>query len=82
MWRALFLALGIYTAMLGLQGLAVEKAILADVNNPFTARRAEKRTVSLANREVTPEQWVPWSLLSGGAVLLLYAITLPRRNSG
>jgi hypothetical protein len=66
MWRALFLAVGIYTSLLGLQSLAVEKALL-------------HQWVSEGTREIAPEPWVPWMLLSAGAVVVLYTFTLPRR---
>jgi hypothetical protein len=34
------------------------------------------------NKEVTPPEWAPWSLMSLGAVTLLYSFTLPGRNGG
>lgn len=32
----------------------------------------------VARREIKPPEWVPWSLLSGGIVVALYAITVQR----
>jgi hypothetical protein len=66
MWRSLFLALGIYTALLGLEGLALDRAMLKD-------------WVTDGTREVIPEPWFPWMLLSAGTVGVFYSFTLPRR---
>ena len=80
MWRAFFLALGIYAGLLGLEGLVIDKAVLADVNNPFVARRSSVAGQVISNREIVPAPWVPWSLLTGGGVVMLYALTMPRRS--
>lgn len=29
--------------------------------------------------EVSPPDWAPWSLMSGGAVVILYSFTLPKK---
>ena len=85
MWRPFFLAIGITTIILGLECLVIERAVLGDelgsagavagenlfVDSPFSA--AKQRTV-------TPPEWAPWSLLSVGAVIILYAVSL--RPSG
>jgi hypothetical protein len=34
------------------------------------------------NKEVSPPAWAPWSLLSLGAVTLLYSFTIPKRAAG
>jgi hypothetical protein len=28
---------------------------------------------------VSPSEWMPWTLLSSGAIVVLYAVTLPKR---
>ncbi len=33
-------------------------------------------------RVVQPPEWIRWSLIASGAVVLLYAFTLPRRWGG
>ena len=66
MWRSLFLALGIYTALVGLEGLTLDRAVL-------------KEWVTDGTREIIPEPWIPWMLLSAGTVVVLYSFTLPRR---
>lgn len=69
MWRALFLAMGIYCCILGLQGLAIDKAVMK-------ARSGE----GAAPREVRPPDWAPWSLMSGGVVVSIYSFTLKRQQ--
>jgi hypothetical protein len=72
MWRSFFLAIGAYFCLLGVEALAVEKAVLkVDPVNPQTTWR-----------EVVPPDWAPWSLLGTGAVVMLYSFTIPQRVSG
>ena len=71
LWRALFLALGVSSCILGLEALAVEKAVL---NVSTEAKANGQPTV------VSPPDWAPWSLMSGGAVVMLYSFTIPNRN--
>jgi hypothetical protein len=77
MWRALFLAIGIYMCLLGAQCLVVEKAVL-------TVRREAPLPGMTAgrSREFAPPEWAPWSLISAGAVTILYSFTIPRRVGG
>ncbi|MBL9125319.1 MAG: hypothetical protein JNG90_16900 [Planctomycetaceae bacterium] len=85
MWRSLFLALGAFAVIAGVECLVCDKAILAAkgepslegmINNPAGASDAVTR------REIVPPEWAPWSLLSGGAVTMLYSFTLPKRAAG
>lgn len=73
MWRALFLAMGLFVLVLGLEGLAIDSATVTNVsddgNGPGTVT-------------VTPAEWVPWSLVSAGAVTMLYSFTLPQKFKG
>ncbi len=73
MWRSLFLALGISACILGAECLVIDKAVMA--------RRGAAKTAqaSRSPREVKPAEWAPWSLLSGGAVVMLYSFTVPRK---
>ncbi|HJT33833.1 MAG TPA: hypothetical protein VJ783_17435 [Pirellulales bacterium] len=74
MWRALFLALGLYCCILGAECLVLEKATL-------TTTRDEPGVFGTVShkRDVVPSDWAPWSLLSAGAVTMLYSFTLPQR---
>lgn len=73
MWRSLFLALGVYCCVLGFEALALEKAVLKP--------KAGYAEVT-GEQVVQPPEWAPWSLLAGGAVVVLYSFTIPRRVSG
>ena len=69
MFRSLFLALGVYSCLLGVEALAVERAVLKKPEgNPAAAQKV-----------VAPPDWAPWSLMGGGAVVVLYSFTFPRR---
>jgi hypothetical protein len=69
MWRSFFLAVGAYVCLLGVQALAVERAVL----KPDVAREAGIK------QEIVPPDWAPWSLIGGGAVVVIYSFTIPRR---
>jgi hypothetical protein len=87
MWRALFFALGIYMCILGAECLAVDRFILAgesapaEVAQPATLFGSPPASVTGGgSREVEPPEWAPWSLLSTGAVVILYALTINRQG--
>lgn len=81
MWRSFFIALGISSCLLGAECLVLDKATLAakkpaaaqplaGLGNPAAARP----------REIVPPEWAPWSLMSAGAVTMLYSFTIPRKG--
>jgi len=73
MWRSFFLALGAYCCLLGVQALAVERAVL----------KVDTNMAQSGWREIVPPDWAPWSLLGTGAVVVLYSFTIPQRvNAG
>jgi hypothetical protein len=73
MWRSFFLALGAYCCLLGVQALAVERAVL----------KADTNMAQSGWQEIVPPDWAPWSLLGTGAVVVLYSFTIPQRvNAG
>lgn len=75
MWRALFISLGIYAVILGVECLLIERAVLAKREAPNANQQA-----AVANRDFIPPDWAPWSLMSTGAVTMLYSVTLPKRG--
>jgi hypothetical protein len=72
MFRSLFLALGVYSCLLGVEALAVERAVL----------KKPEGSKQVAQKEIVPPDWAPWSLMGAGAVVVLYSFTLPRRVNG
>ncbi len=85
MWRAVFLAIGFYILILGVQCLGVQKFVLTireppkqrepGVLAPEPAKKGPKRVVE-------PPDWAPWSLMSTGAIVCLYSFTIPARFKG
>jgi hypothetical protein len=80
MWRAFFLAVGIYVFLLGVECFGVQKFVLKS--------REEVKQLTIfgventgPNRVLTPPDWAPWSLMSTGAVVCLYCYSLPRMAS-
>lgn len=74
MWRSLFLALGAYTCLLGVEALALEKAVLKKPENAPVAQAGPK--------VIVPPEWAPWSLMATGAVVVLYSFSIPNRAKG
>ncbi|MBS0210791.1 MAG: hypothetical protein JSS27_17760 [Planctomycetes bacterium] len=75
MWRAFFIAVGISALLMGLEAMAIDKAILhskAANGGLLPAIRA---------KEIIPPDWAPWSLLSIGAITVLYSFTIPGRKA-
>jgi hypothetical protein len=81
MWRAFFLGIGIYLMIAGAECLAVDRVIWRTPAEsaastsaiPFAKPAAQKP------KDFPPAPWVPWSLLSTGAVVCLYSFTIPKR---
>jgi hypothetical protein len=78
MWRAMFLALGTYAVICGAECLMIEKAVLKSRHE--SASGGFRAPMMGRSKEFIPPEWAPWSLLSGGAVTVLYSFTLPRRG--
>jgi len=85
MWRAFFLAVGISMCIVGAECLAVDRFELAgeDVFEDTPAGTATMFGSSpppplAPSRDIEPPEWAPWSFLSAGAVVILYALTINR----
>ena len=92
MWRALFLAIGIFTCLVGLECLAIEKAVFASLGRPPQQQQQQSADPfglptgltadaprGKEKKEVVPPDWAPWGLLAAGAVVIIYSFTIPRR---
>lgn len=71
MWRAFFLAIGAYVMLLGVEALAIEKAVL----KPELVGQDK----FVKSQDLVPPEWAPWSLMGAGAVTVLYSFTIPPR---
>lgn len=81
MWRSLFLAIGIVLCILGAECLVIDKAVL--VQNDEQPKQTASYFAAASepsNEEFRPPEWLPWGLISSGAVVILYSHSLPRRN--
>lgn len=82
MWRALFLAIGVYLCLLGAQCLAIDQFVLklreppVPSSNPFAGEKPGPQKV------LRPPEWAPWSLMATGTVTIIYSFTLPRWVKG
>ncbi len=41
--------------------------------------QAEPPVPASRKRVLRPPEWIPWSLIASGSIVVLYAMTLPRR---
>jgi hypothetical protein len=83
MWRALFLAIGVFLIILGVQCLGVAQFTLKIRDEAPTSVSFLEVTPSLGpQKHLIPPPWAPWSLMSTGAVVCLYSFTLPKRVAG
>jgi len=80
MWRAIFLAVGASALVIGLECLAIDKVVLSKQETivPANGMLAFAAPATTRNKEIVPPDWAAWSLLSGGALTILYSYTLPR----
>lgn len=85
MWRAFFLAIGAMLVILGVECLLIDSATLA-AEQRVPAQQApawfNSEPMFDPDRIIRPPEWISWSLLACGAVVLLYAKTLPNRFGG
>ena len=82
MWRAFFLGIGVYLMIAGAECLAVDRVYLANDAGTLASHHAPFRSRPSRSQGFPPAPWVPWSLLSTGAVVCLYSFTIPKRMGG
>ena len=64
MWKSIFLAIGIFATLLGIELLFIDSAIVVPLAGGM-------------GRSVTAPEWAPWLLISSGAITILNLCTLP-----
>ncbi|MHB8956497.1 MAG: hypothetical protein ACYC4U_26230, partial [Pirellulaceae bacterium] len=80
MWRSLFLAIGIVLCILGAECLVMEKAVLKGEDAPAPSAAMFMSAPLNSSKEIVPPEWAPWTLMSFGAVVVLYSYSIPRRT--
>ena len=74
MFRAVALAVGISLAVLGVECLVIEKAVMAGSqrvtgSSPASMELLQEQNIPVdqaaSSREIVPPEWAPWGLLSG-----------------
>ena len=87
MWRAFFFAIGTMLVILGVECLLIDSAtIVSDAPQKVQATSnswfEEPQIMQVqANKVIRPPEWIPWSLIATGSVIVLYALTLKTRWS-
>ncbi len=76
MLKAAALGLGIFLAILGLAGHAVESY------KPRGKAKAESYNMLAYEQPVPHEPWKPWAIMAAGAVIIIWTFTLPQKMSG
>jgi len=81
MVRAVFFSLGLFVALWGGTLLVVDKLVLSTDEGPGqTGFRGLLGGTSQARKKVVdPPEWAAFSLMSVGAVTMLYAAALPKK---
>ncbi|MEN6449430.1 MAG: hypothetical protein ABFC96_02980 [Thermoguttaceae bacterium] len=80
----MFLAIGFFVMLLGVECLGVERMTLKIHDDPPASGGGlfdSSPTVGPA-KQFVPPAWAPWSLLSSGAVMCIYSFTIPKRVAG
>jgi hypothetical protein len=67
MWKSFCLAIGIFACLVGIELLLVDSAVVSSIDG------------KAAPRMVTAPDWVPWTLISAGAVTVLHFANLQRK---
>jgi hypothetical protein len=80
MWRSLFLAIGTMLIIVGIEAMLIDSATVYAAADSSAAEFIDPSGAP-ANRTkvIKPGEWTPWVILSFGAIVVLYAFTLPRR---
>jgi len=88
MWRAFFIAIGISLCIFGGECLVLDRAVLersetaTSETSSGSSYLLSSQSLTAKNREWIPKDWHPWSLMSVGAVVILYASSFGRKAGG
>lgn len=82
MLRAMFVAIGVFVCLVGVECLFVEKAVFAQLSEAPPEDPWNITEATPEKREITLPDWAPFTLLAGGVVTIIYSFTIPRRIGG
>jgi hypothetical protein len=84
MWRALFLSVGIFMILLGIQCLGVQQFTLKTREDPPAQQDSlfDNAPTIGPQKKINPKPWAPWSLMASGTIVCLYSFTIPKRVAG
>ena len=87
MWRSFFMAVAVTLIILGFECMVLNKAVMAKtmLDVPGSAGYEywddpllDSADSGVVHKTIVPPEWAPWSLLSAGAVMLLYTASMNR----
>lgn len=84
MFRSIALAVGITMLIVGFELFFVERVVWAGNEQSTLAAQTQgfsdqRESYSTKPNDFIPPDWMPWSLMSSGAVVIIYSFTIPRR---
>lgn len=83
MLRAMFFAIGTFAALCGLLLFRIDRVVLTPTaEDDQGLLRIVSRSTANDCREIDPPDWLPYTLASTGALTMLYALAMPRKNAG
>lgn len=80
MWRAFFMSMGISACIIGGECMVTDRFIIASDQKPAVQQMFP--VAAAKQKEIVVAEWAPWSFLSGGAIAILYSLTLPKSGGG
>lgn len=85
MLRSGFCAFGLFVLLWGISFLSIDRIVLAAEPEPEEKDKPSLRklvtTINEENKyEIAPPDWAAYSLMSIGAVTILYSVALPRKQ--
>ncbi len=75
MCRSLFLAIGLFICLIGVECLFVETAVFT--NADFADVDPTDPIITPTDFVISPPDWAPWGLLAGVSVVMIYSFTIP-----
>lgn len=80
MWRSFFLAIGAMMMIIGVEAMLIDSATVYAAAESSAAQFIDPSAPpAIITKQIRPGEWTPWVILSFGAIVVLYAFTLPQR---